>query len=247
MVALYRSNRDFAGSPAFDLPAHLSSRHQQDPATLKYSEKNSETSSNSTTPSGRRKMNGARGSPQRRGRHGSGGGRGNSRAYSNSSGGSNDRPILRPMSAPLITQPSPERVLRPNMSHQAPPQVDSPVTPVKQHSSFTLNGNSINETYTARLSTHTTTPPRPIPPTQPSPRTENSRSRNSQGEQRLPQRPITKSRENNWAYEQERKVKLCNIPKGCSTKEVYQAISVYGNVVMVDIEPGTCNAYVVFR
>jgi RNA-dependent RNA polymerase len=52
-----------------------------------------------------------------------------------------------------------------------------------------------------------------------------------------------------WAYYQEKKIKLFGIAKDCWTKEVYQALSSYGNVVRVDMETGTQsnNAYVVFQ
>jgi RNA-dependent RNA polymerase len=50
-----------------------------------------------------------------------------------------------------------------------------------------------------------------------------------------------------WAYGQEGKVKLIDIPKNCWTKDVYLALLPYGNVTRVDLEANTHNAYVVFQ
>ncbi|KAF1947306.1 RdRP-domain-containing protein [Clathrospora elynae] len=218
------------------------------------SEHKSETSSNSGSSFRSRNMNRGRGSYQRGGRGGSRGGRGGNRAHSNSSGSSNgqDRPALRPSSAPQADQ---GRIATPEQPNRdAPAQIDSPVTPVKQQSSFTLNGCNITETYTARTST-ITSPPRQV--TQASPRNGSQDSpqnglnqpRYSQGSQRPLPRPIMRDGAQHWAYHQEAKIRVLGLPKGYWTKEVYQALSLYGRVVRVEMVTGTHsnNAYVVFQ
>ncbi|EOA81344.1 uncharacterized protein SETTUDRAFT_99344 [Exserohilum turcica Et28A] len=67
--------------------------------------------------------------------------------------------------------------------------------------------------------------------------------------QRNRQRPMLAGGAKNWAHSQEVKIKLYGIRKNYWTKEVYQAMSRYGNVFKIDMEPNSrdCNAFVVFR
>jgi RNA-dependent RNA polymerase len=262
----YRYNPDFV-DPTSTFVSTIPTQAPYQPASphvarvipQQHSERLSETSSNSETSFRSQNMN--RGYGNQRGNGGGyRGGRGGHRAYSNSSGSSNgqynpDRPTLKPSSAPPRAQQPPQvpqaRIATPERPLQAPARVDSPLTPAKEQSSFTLNGNTINETYVPKPSTIAASPrPTPSPPrpsTQASPRYQNNRQHYSSGGQRPSPRPITRDIAPQWAYEQEGKVKLSNIPKGCWHKEVYQALSLYGNVTRVDMESNTHNAYVVFQ
>jgi RNA-dependent RNA polymerase len=52
-----------------------------------------------------------------------------------------------------------------------------------------------------------------------------------------------------WADLQEHKIKVLGLPKTCWTKEVCEGLSLYGNVVRVEIELGSrnYNAWVTFQ
>jgi RNA-dependent RNA polymerase len=52
----------------------------------------------------------------------------------------------------------------------------------------------------------------------------------------------------NWANDQERKVKIVNIPKGCWTEDVYEALEKFGNIVRIEIDfERSGAAWVTFR
>ncbi|KAI4956156.1 hypothetical protein J4E91_000367 [Alternaria rosae] len=144
----YLQDPDPMGStpPAFNTSTLTSSRsYTLNSRTVQHGEQKSETSSTSEKSFGSRNM--YRGS-QRGGR----GGRGSNRKYSGSSGSSNGqynpkRPTLKPASASQSSQVQHTCIAT---TEQTPDRVDSPVTPIKQLSSFDLNGNSIKETYIAR-------------------------------------------------------------------------------------------------
>ncbi|KAG9187748.1 RNA-dependent RNA polymerase [Alternaria panax] len=225
---------------------------------IQHSEQKSETSSNSEGSFGTRNM--YRGN-QRGGRGGYRGGRGGSRTYSDSSGSSNgqhnpNRPTLKATASEQAIQAPRARMKTPEQLINSPACINSPVTPVKQLSSFDLNGHGINETYIAQ--THTgSTPPTMRPPTtspprqvtRASPQYRGNRIRYNVADQRSSQRPISKDGTRHWAHHQEGKIKLFGIPKSCWTKDTYHAMSPFGTVFRIDMIAGTRDntAYVVFR
>jgi RNA-dependent RNA polymerase len=80
------------------------------------------------------------------------------------------------------------------------------------------------------------------------PRTNRVNSKRDSNSQRSVHRPALKS---DGAPGQESKFKLLGIPKNYWTKEIYQAMSAYGNVFRIEMEvssrDSSSNAYVVFR
>ena len=110
-----------------------------------------------------------------------------------------------------------------------------------------MNGNTISETYKPSGSA-VSTPSKPhgLPSTP----TRSAYGGDASGHQRTTPRPITKKGGNNWAYEQEYKIKVLDLPKNCWTGEVHKAMSRYGNVVRVEIQLGADNnnnAWVLFQ
>jgi RNA-dependent RNA polymerase len=225
---------------------------------IQHSEQKSETSSNSEESFNSCTM--YRGN-QRGGRGGYRAGRGSNRTYSNSSGSSNgqynpNRPTLKPTSNSQSTLALNTRIATPEQLVDPPARVDSPVTPIKQLSSFDLNGYSINETYIAKNTTGSTPPTARSPITSPprqvtraSPRYGGDRPRYNPADQRNSQRPVLRGGSQNWAYNQEGKIRLSGIPKNCWTKDVFHAMSAFGTVFRVDMVSGSQHntAYVVFR
>jgi len=187
------------------------------------------------------------------GRGGSRGGRQDSRAYSNSSGSSNgqhnpNRPTLKRASIPPTSQ-----ILQPL---QAPQTEGLSVTPTQQQSYVDSNGHTINETYIEKSSTSSNSPTKKPPvmipprlPAQASPRRGNPHQRYNPGGQRNAPRPILKDGAQHWAYNQEEKIKIFDIPKTYWTKEVFESMSFFGTVFRIEMESGvhSNNAYVVFR
>jgi RNA-dependent RNA polymerase len=186
-----------------------------------------------------------------RGRHGKyRGDRGGDRTYSDSSGSSNgqynpNRPTLKPALGSQSTQTLHTRMGTPEQLINLPARVDSPVTPVKQLSSFNLNGHSINETYVARP--QITSPSRHV--TQASLQYGGNRPHYNSVDQRNSHRPTLSGGAQNWAHLQEEKIRLSGIPKQYWTKDLYHAMSSFGTVFRIDMVPGTRDntAYVVFR
>lgn len=169
-------------------------------------------------------------------------------AYSSSSGGSNrqagpTRPVIRP-SSNLVS-----RVKTPEQPYTNSSRADSPMTPetpTSERSSFSLNGQQINETYKPRPRA-TASPPKPSTPVSPATQTNSPRQRANT--QYAPNRPLTRNTRGHWALQQESKVKILGIPKHHWTKDVYFAMSNFGNVIKVDMEIGSRdnNAWVVFQ
>lgn len=60
---------------------------------------------------------------------------------------------------------------------------------------------------------------------------------------------LTRDSGKHWAYQQEQKVKILGMPKTCWTKQVYLALSPYGTVVRIEIQPGALEntAYATFQ
>jgi RNA-dependent RNA polymerase len=197
-------------------------------------------------------MNRGNGAYQRgrgRGRGGAVGSRDN-RAYSSSSGSSSGqyghgRPVMNNTSAGR------GRVTPPNHANVGPARVDSPMTPAREQSSYTLNGHSISETYTpsGSGSVAATTPPRSYnTPSSPTPARGNysgntsargNYSGNTPGHQNAMLRPMTRNGQSNWAALQEYKIKILGLPKSYWTKAVYKALSQYGTVVRIEMVPGS--------
>jgi hypothetical protein len=238
-------------SPTFDHAASRSIQGQDAlpelsiQATYAHSEFSSEASSNSEPSFGSRNMYRGNRGYQRGGRESVRGARGSDRKYSNSSGSSNSQygpnhPILRPSFAPQSgTAPI-------NQFRRGSVRAESPAGPMKERSEFTLNGHQISETYTLRQST-TSTPPRSI--SSPTVVSRNNYSRYSPGRQNATQKPLTRNTIGNWAYQQEHKIKLLDLPKSCWTRDVYAALATHGNVVRIEMQPGSFkgNAWVTFQ
>ncbi|KAJ8111954.1 hypothetical protein OPT61_g5568 [Boeremia exigua] len=153
------------------------------------------------------------------------------------------RPVIRPSSNPI------NRVRTPNQPQEGYSCPDSPMAPgapVSELSSFTLNGQQINETYKQRLSTNTS-PQKPSPPTSPASRAGGPRHRANS--QYPPTKPATRNTQGHWALQQVTKLKILGLPKRCWTKDVYFLLSRFGTVVKIDMEAGSRdnNAYVVFQ
>lgn len=206
-----------------------------------------EASSNSETSLESRSMDSNHSDYHRSSRGRNRGGKRGNRAYSGTSASSNgphtpSRPTLKP--SPSIQ----DRTATSAPAGRQSPRIDVPISPgAKQQSTFTLNGNTINETYKERRSS-------PKAQSQPGPVTNTSRGRgnrslNTRGGQRVPPRPIMMGGEQHWAYQQENKIRVSGIPKNCWTKEVHDAFSPYGNIVRIGIQPGYDNnsAYVIFE
>lgn len=169
-------------------------------------------------------------------------------AYSTSSGGSNiqpgfNRPVINPTSNPL------SRVRTPEQHHVGPSHPrpsTAPATPVRETSSFTLNGHHINETYKRRPSVNAS-PSRPSFPVSPALRTSSPRQRAYS--QHVANRPLVRNTRRHWVLDQELKLKIFRIPKLYWTKDVYLAMCKFGTVIRVDMEVGSQdnNAWVVFQ
>ena len=221
-------------------------------------EQKSETSSNSKRSFVARNM--YRGN-QRSGPSGYRGGRGGDRTYSDSSGSSNgqhnpNRPMLKANPGSNSTQVPHNRVATPERLANPSASVESPVTPVKQISSFDLNGHNINETYIAGTRTGSTSPIMRSLITSPSRQITrashqygDNRPRYNSVDQRNLQRPMLRDGAQNWAHNQEGKIKLSGIPKNYWTKDVYRTMASFGTVFSIDMVPGTRDntAYVIFR
>lgn len=206
-----------------------------------HGERGSETSSDSSTYFANRHMNRQCDDYQ------PGGGRGNGRAYSNSSESSSgqhhpNRPTVRPAFAMQ------DRVTPPGPANAPLARPDAPITPGKVQSAFTLNGHQISETYTARPDSLTNSP-RQTTPTSTLTRGGPNRYANNRGGPRTAPRPVVQDGEKDWAYQQEYKIKLLRVPKACWTKEIHQALTRYGNVVRIEMQPSARdnNAWVVFQ
>jgi len=173
----------------------------------------------------------------------------NGRTYSNSSDGSIEQlslpiPMLRP---PYGAQ---EDLNTPGAFSPARAGDNPPQTPSRQQSFFELHGNQINETYTSR-SSPLSSPSKPVMhlSPSPSPRSHILQRRHSPGNYSTTHRPIVRPAAQHWAYHQEAKIKIHGLPTSKWTKDIYQAMSSYGNVVRIEMQPGQRenNAWVIFR
>lgn len=208
----------------------------------------------------------SRGSHQKFGRSGDGSSS-DGQAHSSSSAGSNkqSRPVIRPSSNPANKVRTPEPPIA-DLDQEKLPM--SPETTRREHSSFTLNGHQISETYKPRRSVNGSSPkalspvsspnrttPR-LSPTNSPPILTSSISRPVRTDSPRP-RPLhqyvpTQPRRSgtpNWVLKQEYKVKLIGIPKHYWTKDVYFVMSGFGNVTRIDIQviDRNNNAWVIFQ
>jgi len=165
--------------------------------------------------------------------------------YTSGSGGTSKEggptsPIARPSSNPVSRIKTPE---------QHASRADSPMapeTPNSERSSFSLNGQQINEAYKPRPRAMAS-PPRPSTPISTSIRISTPPQRTYT--QSASTRPLTRNTRGQWALQQELKVKIFGIPKHQWTKDVYLAMSIYGSVIRIDMELGSRDngAWVVFQ
>jgi RNA-dependent RNA polymerase len=177
------------------------------------------------------------------------GGRGGNRTYSGSSGSSSgqnnhNRPILRTSYIAASGTPPSDHLSRcPARIDSA--RLDSPVTPIKEQSSFTMNGHTISETYTPSGNSISSSPRPYGSPTS----TQRNYGGNILGYRAATQRPTTRNGEMRWADNQEHTIRILGVPRTCWTKEVYEAMSRYGNVARIEIRAGAPerNALVTFQ
>lgn len=123
-------------------------------------------------------------------------------------------------------------------------QPNLPVTPNKERSSYTLNSRNINETYVGRRSTNTTSPWSAV-----SPSTKTS-SMDSHSSPRATQRPVTFNPSRNWILTQELKIRLLTFPESYGTKDLYEMLRPYGNIMRIEVQKGgrfERTAWVVFQ
>jgi RNA-dependent RNA polymerase len=166
--------------------------------------------------------------------------------HTSSSGGTSKedgptRLIIRPSSNPISRVQTPEQPASRADSRMAPE------TPTSARSSFSLNGQQINETYKPR-SRATVCSSKPSSPVSPAVRTSTPPPQRTYT-QSASHRPVTRNMRGRWALQQELKVKVFGIPKPQWIKHVYFAMSKYGTVIRVDMEPGSQynGAWVVFQ
>jgi RNA-dependent RNA polymerase len=120
-----------------------------------------------------------------------------------------------------------------------------------------MNGHTISETYkpSGRAISTPKTPTTPTrshaSPAAPARRNYEGNFPGRQPPVRQPpiNRPLTRNGENSWAHNQEYKIKILGMSNTCWTKKVHEAMSRYGNVVRIEIQPGARdnNAWVVFQ
>ena len=162
---------------------------------------------------------------------GKGGGRG-VRAYSNSSensGSSGPRirgqPILKSIPSQSYSTPPKQRTKAPALSLD------------HEYSNHSINGNNIKETFKPRPKAcgSSQSSSRSMSPSKGS-----SHSRHSTPATQYTQtRSLVKRSNDNWASDQEAKVRLMNIPKFYWTKDVYLAMCRYGTVVKIEMIIGS--------
>ncbi|KAF1934276.1 RdRP-domain-containing protein [Didymella exigua CBS 183.55] len=167
--------------------------------------------------------------------------------YLNSSGGSSNqdgptRPVIRPSNRV-------SHLKTPELPRVTPSGAESPMaseTRTSERPTFSLNGQQIKETYKPRLRAATSSP-RPSTPVSRAFRTNSPGQRANT--QNTSNRPLTRNTRGHWALQQELKVKILGITKKQWTKDVYFAVSNYGNVTRIDMEAGSRdnNAWVVFQ
>lgn len=161
-------------------------------------------------------------------------------AHSSSPGGINRqarlaRPVIKPSASPV------NRVKTPEQSYTTHSRADSslsPGRPNREHSSFTLNGQHINETWKPRPSAFTgpTQPPTPM-----SPAKTINRPILRVDTQHASDRQTPRNHHSHWASQQESKVRILRLPKQWWTQDVYHAMSRFGTVVKIEMENSSRN------
>ncbi|KAJ4992728.1 RNA-dependent RNA polymerase [Stagonosporopsis vannaccii] len=169
-------------------------------------------------------------------------------AHSTSSSGSErqaglHRPVLNLASNPFSRMSTPEQ---PRAVSGYTGLSTRPATPVREVSSFTLNGQHISETYKHRSSMDIS-PSKPLPPEPLAMGIGSPRHRAHS--QHIPNTPVTHKTRGHWALNQEMKLKVFGIPKRYWTKDVYFTMSRFGTVIKIEMEVGSHdnNAWVIFQ
>lgn len=161
-------------------------------------------------------------------------------AYSSSFGGTKgqarlSRPVVEPSTSPV------NRVKTPDQSHTTYGRSDSsmsPGRPNREHSSFTLNGQQINETWKPRPSAFAGPAQLPTPM---SPAKMTSRPLLRAETQHASDGQTPRNHHSHWASQQESKVRVLRLPKHWWTQDVYHAMSRFGTVVRIEMENGGRN------
>lgn len=148
--------------------------------------------------------------------------------------------VINPAYNPVSRMKTPERHLS---------RADSPLapeTPIGERSSFSLSGQQMNETYEPRYRFIASSP---NPPSSVPRASSISSAPGRAYTQPISSRPRIRNTRSQWASQQESKVKVFGIPRHQRTKDVYFAMSSYGNVMRIEMEPGSRNngAWVVFQ
>ena len=160
--------------------------------------------------------------------------------HSSSPGGINRqarlaRPVIKPSANPV------NRVKTPEQSHTTHGRADSSLSPGKpnrEHSSFTLNGQHIYETWKPRPSAFAGPAQ---PPTPMSPAKTTSRSLLRVDTQHASDGQTLRKHHSHWASQQEMKVRILRLPKQWWTQDVYHAMSQFGTVVKIEMENNSRN------
>jgi RNA-dependent RNA polymerase len=164
------------------------------------------------------------------------------REHSSSSGGTNrqarlGRPVVKPSSSPV------NRVT-PEQSHTTYGRSDSSMSPGRpnreEHTSFTLNGQQINETWKPRPNAFTGPAQLPTPMTMSSAKM-TSRPLLRAETQHAWDGQTPHNNHSQWASQQESKVRVLCLPKHWWTQDVYHAMSRFGTVVRIEMENGSRN------
>lgn len=150
-----------------------------------------------------------------------------------------DHPVFKHSSSPV------NRAKTPEQSHATHGRADSsmsPGRPNREHSSFTLNGQQINETWKPRpsafagptqISTPMSTPMSPAKIT--------DRPLLCADTQHASEGQTLRKHHSQWASRQESKVKILRLPSRWWTQDVYHAMSRLGTVVKIEMENGGRN------
>ena len=155
---------------------------------------------------------------------------------SSSPGGTNghahlDRPVIKPSASPANRVKTPEQ---PHTTHGRADSSTSPGKPNREHSSFTLNGQQINETWKPRTSAFAV-PAQLSPPMSPAKMT-NRPLLCADTQHASDGKTSRNHHHSHLTSQQESKVKILRLPKQWWTQDVYHAMSRFGTVVRIEME-----------
>lgn len=150
------------------------------------------------------------------------------------------RPVIRSSSSIVNRVKTPEQ----HVSRANSPT--SLANTARERSFFSMNGQQIKETYRPRYGA-IVSPAKPSTQMPPVVHTHTPPPRIHA--QNASIRPLTRNMRGHWALQQEFKVRIFGIPTHQWTREVYFAMSTYGNVIKVDMDPGSRDnsAWVVYQ